>query len=56
MKYEIYRDTVSEWRWRFIAANGEIIAVSSEGYVNKSDCSYSISLVKTSITVPVVEV
>ena len=56
MKYEMYKDTASECRWRFCAANGEIIAVSSEGYVNKADCSHGIDLVKASANAPVVEV
>ena len=56
MRYEMYRDAVREWRWRLRAANHETIAVSSEGYVHKSDCEYSISLVKASSNAPVVEV
>jgi len=35
MKFEIYRDTRSEYRWRLKAANGRIIADSGEGYVSK---------------------
>ncbi len=53
MKYVVYKDSVSEWRWRFKAANGETIAVSSEGYVNKSDCLHGIKLVKSSADAPV---
>ena len=34
----------------------EIIAVSSEGYVNKSDCLHGIELVKGSADAPVEEV
>ena len=32
MKFEIYRDARREFRWRLKAANGRIIADSSEGY------------------------
>lgn len=32
---EIYQDAAGEWRWRRKAANGEIIADSSEGYNSK---------------------
>jgi uncharacterized protein YegP (UPF0339 family) len=46
-KFQIYKDKAREWRWRFRADNGEIIADSSEGYVNKSDCRTGIDLVKT---------
>ena len=30
-----------EWRWRIRAANGNIIASSSEGYKNRQDCVYN---------------
>ena len=40
------QDNAGEWRWRFRAANGEIIAVSSEGYSSKWACQRSIELVK----------
>lgn len=53
MKYQIYTDTLGEYRWRFRAANHEIIAVSSEGYKNKSDCQHGIDLVKSSSSAPV---
>ena len=56
MKFEVYRDNKGEWRWRLKAANGEIIAVSSEGYVRKSDCERSIGLVKSASSAPVEEV
>ena len=44
--YEMYQDTKQEWRWRFKGENGEIIAVSSEGYVHKTDCFHSIYLIR----------
>lgn len=34
-----YRDEAGEYRWRREAANGEIVADSSEGYVNSDDCA-----------------
>ncbi|BCZ47572.1 hypothetical protein psyc5s11_36390 [Clostridium gelidum] len=37
-KWEIYKDSVGEWRWRTTASNGKIVGSSSQGYVNKSDC------------------
>ncbi len=47
-KFEIYPDKSgkSEWRWRLKADNGNIIAVSGEGYSNKADCEESMRLVK----------
>jgi uncharacterized protein YegP (UPF0339 family) len=34
-RVEVYRDDAGEWRWRKVAANGEIIATSGEGYTRK---------------------
>jgi uncharacterized protein YegP (UPF0339 family) len=45
-KFELYKDTAGEFRWRFVAANGNIIATSSEGYKAKVDCQNGINLVK----------
>lgn len=55
MKYVMYKDTQGYWRWRFVASNSRIIAVSSEAYNNKADCRSSIDLVKTSAYAPVYE-
>lgn len=46
-KFQVYKDRAGEWRWRLRADNGEIIADSAEGYVNKSDCKHGVDLVKT---------
>jgi uncharacterized protein YegP (UPF0339 family) len=37
-KWEFYKDTKGEWRWRRISSNGNIVGSSSQGYVNKEDC------------------
>jgi uncharacterized protein YegP (UPF0339 family) len=37
-KWEIYKDTEKQWRWRRTAPNGNIVGASTEGYVNKTDC------------------
>jgi uncharacterized protein YegP (UPF0339 family) len=37
-KAEVYRDARGEYRWRVRAANGRIVADSSEGYANRGDC------------------
>lgn len=36
MKIEMYQDKRKEWRWRIIASNGKIVAVSGEGYKRKA--------------------
>lgn len=48
MKYELYSDRAGEYRWRLKADNGQVIADSGEGYVNKSDAKHGIDLVKQS--------
>lgn len=35
LRIEIYRDMASLWRWRAVAANGDIVADSGEGYMTK---------------------
>lgn len=37
-KWEIYKDTKGEWRWKRTAPNGKEVAASTEGYKNKADC------------------
>lgn len=46
--FELYQDTASEWRWRLIAANGNIIADSGEGYNSKQGAKRGIESVKSS--------
>jgi len=45
-QFELYKDVGGEYRWRFRADNYKIIATSSEGYINKSDCKHGIGIVK----------
>lgn len=45
--FVVYKDNAGQYRWRFVASNGKIIADSGEGYVNKQDCLNGIQLVKT---------
>lgn len=52
--YEFWRSTASlEWYWHYRAGNGEIIARSTDGYVNKESCLHSIALMKQSGGAPV---
>jgi len=46
--YWMYKDNRNEWRWTYEAANGETIAVSSEGYKNRADCQRGIDIMKAS--------
>jgi len=46
MKFVLYRDKRGEFRWRLVAANGKIVATSSEGYKNKKDCQAMIEAIQ----------
>lgn len=35
-----------EWRWRFIAKNGRILADSGEGYKRRGACERAFNLVR----------
>jgi len=53
-KFEISKDTAGEYRFRLVALNGEIIAVS-EGYVNKDGALNGIDSVKRNAPEAVIE-
>ncbi len=44
MKLTYFKDKAGKWRWRLRAANGEIVASSSEGFSNKADMLVNIEL------------
>lgn len=44
--FQLYRDQLREYRWRLLAANGEIIADSGEGYTQKPKAQSGIDFVK----------
>ena len=44
--FEVRKNTKSEWYWTFQADNNKTIAISSESYINRSDCLRSIRIVK----------
>ncbi len=46
------KDSSGYWYWIYYAGNGEAIARSSESYVNRSDCTHSISLLQSSSNSP----
>lgn len=48
--FELYRDTDGQYRWRLQADNGEIVAVSSEGYHNRSDCENGLQNFRNAFT------
>jgi uncharacterized protein YegP (UPF0339 family) len=44
-KFEIYKDSKGEFRWRLRANNNEVIA-TGEGYTSKDGCKNGIESVK----------
>ncbi|MNF09118.1 hypothetical protein D3C80_2096990 [compost metagenome] len=46
--YWQYKDTTNQWRWTYFAKNKEKIAVSSESYHNRADCTHAVNLMKGS--------
>jgi uncharacterized protein YegP (UPF0339 family) len=35
---EFFRDALGEWRWRYIRSDGEALADSVHGYLDRRDC------------------
>lgn len=56
MKFELYKDSQEQWRWRLKANNHRVVAVSGEGYHNLRDCKRGIEItqeasLQTSVTI-----
>jgi len=51
--YKQRKDAKGHWYWIYYGKNKEEIARSSESYVNRSDCTHSINLIKNSKNEPV---
>jgi hypothetical protein len=45
-KFELYKDTKGEFRWRLMASNGQTIAIGGEGYKSKDSAKAGIESVK----------
>ena len=46
LKFEVYEDAKKEHRWRLTAANGQVVASSSEGYKAKADADKAVAQTK----------
>jgi len=44
--FEVYEDEKKEFRWRLKAANGQVVAASSEGYKAKADAEKAVASIK----------
>jgi predicted RNase H-like HicB family nuclease/uncharacterized protein YegP (UPF0339 family) len=51
--YQILRDASGQWWWNLVAANGRVIATSSERYKTKAECLEAIELVKSAPVAPI---
>jgi uncharacterized protein len=54
-KFELYKDTKEEFRWRLVAPNGQSIANGGEGYKSKESAKAGIESVKKNAPAAVVE-
>ena len=45
-RFVVYMDRRREYRWRFVAGNGRILADSGEGYTTYAACLQGIDVVK----------
>jgi uncharacterized protein YegP (UPF0339 family) len=54
-KFELYKDAKGEFRWRLVAANGQTIATSGEGYKAKDSAKADIESVKKNAATAAVE-
>jgi uncharacterized protein len=55
MHFLVFRGRVNRWYWSLYASNGEKIADSAEGYMNKDDCKHGIALVRSASMAPIRE-
>ncbi len=47
MKFQLWKSNQnSQWYWRFLADNGQIIATGGEGYHNRADAVRGIQLIR----------
>ncbi|WP_410767230.1 HVO_2922 family protein [Haloferax sp. DFSO60] len=46
-RFEVYLDAASQYRWRLVHDNGNILADSGEGYASKQKAKQGIQSVKT---------
>ena len=54
-KFELYKDTRGEFRWRLVASNGQTIATSGEGYKSKESAKDGIESVKKNAPIAKIE-
>ncbi len=55
LKFQIYRDSRSEFRWRLRAGNGRVIAKADEGYKTKAACLKTVDLIMAEAAAATIE-
>jgi uncharacterized protein YegP (UPF0339 family) len=54
-KFELYKDTRGDFRWRLVASNGQTIATAGEGYKSKESAKAGIESVKKNAAIAEIE-
>ncbi|HEY3336685.1 MAG TPA: 50S ribosomal protein L21 [Candidatus Limnocylindrales bacterium] len=47
--FEIYEDNGGEWRWRLRASNGELVAISEEGFASRAGVIRTLDVVRRNV-------
>lgn len=55
MRFRIFEDDAGEFRWRLVAANGEIVATSGEGYTRRHDARRAAETVRDGAAAATIE-
>jgi uncharacterized protein len=54
-KFETYKDKSGEYRWKLVHTNGQIMAISGEGYKAKVNALNGIKSVKENASSAIIE-
>ena len=52
VRFEVYVDRGAEWRWRMVAENNRIVAVSGEGFTRRLDAHRSVESIMAYLANP----
>lgn len=50
LKFEVYQDSKSDFRWRLKASNGAVLATAGQGYKDKASANHGIEIVQKAAT------
>jgi uncharacterized protein YegP (UPF0339 family) len=48
-KFTVYTDKHNEYRWKFVASNGIVVAKSGDSYLKEEECLASLNLLQQDI-------